>query len=100
MKQVAELCYHKAHYAAEKIAEIEGFSLAFDTPFFHEFVISCPKPVAEINAHLLEHGVLGGYDLSEDYPDMENHILIAVTENNSRAQIDALVALLSEVSHD
>ena len=99
MKQVAELCYHKAHYAAEEIAKIPGFSLTFDAPFFHEFVVSCPEPVAEINAHLLEHGILGGYDLGEEYPDMDNKMLVAVTEMNSKEEIDALVAVLSEVNH-
>jgi len=100
MKQVAELCYHKAHYAAEKIAEIDGFELSYDTPFFHEFVVSCPKPVAEINAHLLEHGVLGGYELGEEFLGMENKMLVAVTEMNSKEEIDALVSILSEVNHD
>ncbi|MBT3313709.1 MAG: aminomethyl-transferring glycine dehydrogenase subunit GcvPA [Anaerolineae bacterium] len=100
MKQVAELCYHKAHYAAEKIAEIPGFSLTFDSKFFHEFVVTCPKPVAEINAHLFEHGILGGYDLGQDYPEMADNLLVAVTEMNSKEEIDALVAVLSEVNHD
>jgi glycine dehydrogenase subunit 1 len=100
MKQVAELCYHKAHYAAEKIIEIPGFSLTFDSQFFHEFVVTCPKPVAEINAHLLEHGILGGYDLGQDYPEMADQMLVAVTEMNSKEEIDALVAMLSEVNHD
>ncbi len=100
MKHVAELCYHKAHYAAEKIAEIPGFSLTFDAKFFHEFVVTCPKPVAEINAHLLEHGILGGYDLGQDYPEMTDQMLVAVTEMNSKEEIDALVAVLSEVNHD
>ncbi len=91
MKKVAELCYHKAHYAAEKIAEIDGFSLAYDTPFFHEFVVNCPLPVAKINARLLENGILGGYDLGE------NRMLIAVTEMNSKEEIDVFTDLLAEV---
>ena len=100
MRHVAELCYHKAHYAAEQIAQIPGFELCHNEPFFHEFVVCCSEPVADINAHLLEHGILGGYDLGLDYPEMENHMLIAVTEKNTKEEIDALVAVLSEVSHD
>ena len=99
MKHVAELCYHKAHYAAEQIAQIPGFSLDNDAPFFHEFVVNCPEPVADINAHLLEHGILGGYDLGQDYPGMENKMLVAVTEKNSKDEIDAFIAVLSEVNH-
>jgi glycine dehydrogenase subunit 1 len=97
--QVAELCYHKAHYAAEQICKLEGYSMCFDTPFFHEFSVCCPKPVAGINAQLLEHGILGGYDLGKDYPNLENHMLIAVTEMNTRDEIDRLVEVLQEVSH-
>jgi glycine dehydrogenase subunit 1 len=99
-RQVAELCYHKAHYAAEQINKLDGYNLCFDTPFFHEFSVCCPKPVAEINAHLLEHGIMGGYDLGQDYPALKDHMLIAVTEMNTREEIDLLVEILEEVSHD
>jgi glycine dehydrogenase subunit 1 len=99
LRQVAELCYQKAHYAAGKIEKIKGYSLCFDAPFFHEFVVCCPKPVAEINAHLLEHGFLGGYDLGQDYPALKNHMLIAVTEMNTKDEIDALVEVLEEVAN-
>ena len=100
LRQVAELCYHKAHYAAENISKVKGYSLCFDEPFFHEFSICCPKPVTEINAHLLEHGFLGGYDLGQDYPALRDHMLIAVTEMNTKDEIDALVDVLAEMSHD
>jgi glycine cleavage system P protein (glycine dehydrogenase) subunit 1 len=98
LRQVAELCYHKAHYAASQIEKLKGYSLWNHSPFFHEFVVKCPKPVEEINRHLLEHGVLGGYDLGLDYPELANHMLIAVTEMNSRDDIDLLVEILAEVT--
>ena len=56
--------------------------------------------MAEINHHLLDEGILGGYDLSQDYPSLPNHMLVAVTEMNSKEDIDALVQVLSEVNHD
>jgi glycine dehydrogenase subunit 1 len=62
--------------------------------------VCCPRPVAEINEHLLQHGILGGYDLQQDYPTLENRMLLAVTELNSRDDIDLLCEALSEVSHD
>jgi glycine dehydrogenase subunit 1 len=99
-KQVANLCYQKAHYAAEQIAKLPGFELAYpNTPFFHEFVIKTPKPVNEINLHLENHWILGGYDLSQDYPEMENHMLIAVTEKMTRDDIDEFVEALEEVTN-
>jgi glycine dehydrogenase subunit 1 len=99
LRQVSELCYHKAHYAAQQIAKLPGYSLWSSGPFFNEFVIQCPLPVNELNLLLLEHGILGGYDLCQDYPEMSNAVLIAVTEMNSREDIDLLVEVLSEVSH-
>ncbi len=100
MRQVANLCYQKAHYAAETLSKIPGYGLCFSDPFFHEFSLCCPKPVAEINAHLLDHNILGGYDLSQDYPELQNHMLVAVTEMNTKEEIDMLAEVLAEVSHD
>lgn len=100
LKQVANLCYQKAHYAAEQLSKIDGFELCYSQPFFHEFTLRCPQPAAEINAHLLDHGILGGYDLGQDYPELANHLLIAVTEMNSKEEIDLLVETLQEASHD
>lgn len=99
LRQVAELCYQKAHYAAAQLSQIEGMGLCFTEPFFHEFALCVNRPVAEVNAHLLEHGILGGYDLGQDYPSLANHMLVAVTEMNSKEEIDTLVEVLSEVSH-
>ena len=99
LRQVAELCYQKAHYAAQQLSQIDGVDLCFKEPFFHEFTLCVDRPVAEVNAYLLEHGILGGYDLSQDYPSLQNHMLIAVTEMNSKQDIDVLVEVLSEVDH-
>jgi len=100
LRQVAELCYHKAHYAAKNITKLPGYKIWSAEPFFNEFTVKCPHPVKEINDHLLEHGILGGYDLGQDYAKLKNHMLIAVTEMNSREEIDLLVDTLAEVSHD
>ncbi len=99
LRQVAELCFHKAHYAATEIAKLSGYSLWSPATFFNEFVVQTPVPVSEINDLLLDHDILGGYDLSQDYPDLDRHMLIAVTEMNSREHIDQLVEVLTEVSN-
>jgi len=100
LKQVANLCYQKAHYAAKQITNINGFKLWSGDPFFNEFVVKCPPKIEDINEHLLEHGILGGYDLGQDYPTLRNHMLFAVTEMNSKEEIDYLVNVLKEESHD
>ncbi len=99
LRRVAELCYHKAHYAAEIINALEGYTLWNEGPFFHEFAIACPKPVAEINEILLGYDILGGYDLGEDYPELKDHMLLAVTEATTREDIDDLVHALEEVAY-
>ena len=97
LRRLAELCYHKAHYAAQQIAEIDGYEVLGDKPFFHEFVVRCPAPVQAINDFLLdEWGLVGGYDLAQAYPKRENQMLLCVTEVASQPEIDSLVAALGE----
>ncbi len=94
LRRVGELNYHKAHYAAAQIDRLDGYSVDMTKPFFNEFVVACPRPIAEVNAALLEAGVVGGYDLAQRYYHLPNHMLICVTECNTRAEIDRLVDIL------
>jgi glycine dehydrogenase subunit 1 len=102
LRQVAELCFHKSHYAAAEIARREGFQVnpqAPEKPFFKEFVVRLPRPAAEINRRLREEfGIIGGYDLGRDYPHLREHMLIAVTELHTRATIDRFVAALAHIA--
>lgn len=100
LQDLAKLNYHKAHYAAEKISTVPGFMVNPVQPFFNEFVVHCPRPAAEINQQLLNHDILGGYELSHDYPELTHDLLVAVTEMTSRSEIDYLVAVLEEENHD
>lgn len=97
LKRAAELSYHRAHYAAAELAKLPGCSLAFEGPFFKEFALRLPRPFAEINQKLLGKRIIGGYDLSKAYPELPNTALLAVTEMNSRSQIDRLVAELGGI---
>ncbi|MDP6422089.1 MAG: aminomethyl-transferring glycine dehydrogenase subunit GcvPA [SAR202 cluster bacterium] len=94
LRRVAELCYHKAHYAASLIDDIPGYSLALDGTFFQEFVVICPMPPSEINERLLDHKIIGGLDIDGQIP---NGMLVCVTELNSREEIDRLAAALAEI---
>ena len=95
LRQVAELCYHKAHYAADAIGKLDGYSLAQSGAFFQEFVVSCPKPAAEVNRQLIKQNILGGLDVSDRF---DNGMLLCVTEMNTRAEIDTLVSALAEIA--
>ncbi len=101
LRRVAELCYHKSHYAASAIGGLAGFAVnpqAPARPFFKEFVVRLPRPVGEVNARLREEGIVGGYDLGRDYPHLAGHMLLAVTEVNTRAAIDRLVEALRKIA--
>ena len=69
LRHIAELCYHKSHYAADLISDIPGYSLPVEGTFFQEFVVECPAPPSEINRKLLEHKIIGGLDISEHVPN-------------------------------
>ncbi len=99
LRKVAELNYHRAHYAARRAASLPGYELVFpETPFFNEFALRCPAPADEIAGHLLEHDIIAGYPLGEVYGDaFRDVLLIAVTEMNPRGEIDLLIEALGEV---
>ncbi len=99
LKTVAELSYHKAHYAASLIGALDDYQVVEFGPFFKEFVVRCPKPVRLINRVLLdEYGILGGYDLGQDYPTLKDHMLLCVTEMNTREEIEELAEALNDIA--
>ena len=94
LRHVADLCYQKAHYAAGRIAELAGYELALRGTFFQEFVVRCPVAPADVSLALEQAGIIGGLDVSDQ---VENGMLICVTEVNSKEQIDQLVDALGKV---
>ncbi|MFB7301649.1 aminomethyl-transferring glycine dehydrogenase subunit GcvPA [Heyndrickxia sporothermodurans] len=98
VKEMAVQNIQKAYYA-KKAFKQEGFKIEFEGPSFNEFVIRLNKPVKELNKHLLSKGIIGGYDLSRDYPLLENCMLVAVTELRTKDEIDQLIKELRD-SHE
>ena len=92
LKNCAEQCFHKAHYAAQKLSEV-GCEIVFQSPFFHEFAIRAGD-IAATNQKLREAGMIGGYDLGRDYPELAGAMLLCCTEQRTRAEIDALADAL------
>ena len=95
LQQVASSCFHNAHYAAEQISQIDGFELINSQPFFNEFVIACPISPKIINKKLIEVGIIGGLDISDQ---IDNGILFCFTEIHSKESIDSLVDNLKHVN--
>ncbi|MEK6336443.1 MAG: aminomethyl-transferring glycine dehydrogenase subunit GcvPA [Acidobacteriota bacterium] len=99
MQEVASQCAQKAHYAAREVAKIEGFSLPFSGPFFNEFVVRAPAAASSLLDSLArDKGIDGGIALSRFDSDRPNDFLVCVTEMNSRAQIDALIEGLRDLT--
>ncbi|MEK4382958.1 aminomethyl-transferring glycine dehydrogenase subunit GcvPA [Aeribacillus sp. FSL K6-2848] len=90
VKEMAYQNIQKANYA-KKMFEKKGFSIPFQGPMFNEFVVKLSKPVSLANKKLLEKGIIGGYDLGRTYPELEKHMLVAVTELRSKEEIDLFV---------
>jgi glycine dehydrogenase subunit 1 len=95
VREVGEQCLAKAHYAADRLAALPGWSRPYRAPFFKEFVIRTPRPPAELNAALLKAGMIGGLDLGRFDPAWTHHWLLCVTEKRTREEIDRFINSLS-----
>jgi len=95
IRDVATRSMQKAHYLAEKIKALPGYSLKFGAPFFREFVIGTPVPAASIVEGMLSKKVFAGVDLSAWG---ENGLLVAVTEQRTKEEMDAFVVELGRFS--
>ncbi len=98
-RELGETVLQRAHYAARRLAAIDGVAIVFPGGFFKEFVVRYGggRKVREVNAALRDRGIFGGHDLSGAFPDLGQSALFCVTEIHSQADIDRLASTLSEV---
>jgi len=98
LERVALACHANTLALADRLSSITGVERCFQGPLFHEAVLRFPRPVQEVLATLLEKGVLGGYDLSTEYPELGNASLICATEtkteNDLQRYTDALQGIM------
>jgi len=80
------------------LTSVKGVRGAFSGPFFHESVVLFDRPVAPILSSLASRGILGGFDLSELYPELGHALLVCATETKTQSDIDRYVAALSEAA--
>ena len=95
IRGVSQQSFHKAHFAAQELSKV-GVKPLWQAPFFHEWAVGLPRPAAEINAMLAQHNIIGGYDLSRDYPELGDAMLLCCTEQRTREEIEKLVGLLAQ----
>ncbi|OHB29916.1 MAG: glycine dehydrogenase (aminomethyl-transferring) [Desulfuromonadaceae bacterium GWC2_58_13] len=95
IREVAVQNHSKADYARRAIAALKGYAIPFAAPVFNEFVVEAPEPAAAVLGRLEQQNILGGIPLERYFGGMANRFLVCVTEQNSKAEIDALVAALA-----
>jgi glycine dehydrogenase subunit 1 len=95
---VARLCTERAHYLADKIRALPGFSVWSGQPFFKEFVIETPLPPKRIIAELAALNMAAGIDLGRIFPTLDHHLLVAVTEMVSFEDCDRFAAALAHLA--
>jgi glycine dehydrogenase subunit 1 len=98
MREVGETILQKSHYAASLLDELGGVEMPFKG-FFKEFpVMFTGRKVKEVNRRLLKRGIMGGKDLTREYPELGQSALYCVTEVHTVEQIEALASALREVT--
>ena len=97
LKEVAELNLERAHQLAELINEVPGFKAGTGAPFFNEFVVTCPRPAAEVISALEKQGIAAGYDLGRLCPQLKNGLLVCATELRTEADLTAYANALREI---
>jgi glycine dehydrogenase subunit 1 len=94
LKQAAQLCYDKTHYLVDRLKHA-GIQRKYpQQPFFNEVLVQLDRPVEEVLDEAGRAGILAGYAMGRDYPELSDCLLIAVTEKRTKAEIDRLVELL------
>ena len=88
MKEAAELSYAGAHYLCDQLVQTGHFTLAYDHPFFNEFVVRYDGDVDALQRRFVENGIFGGIKVADD------QIMFAVTEKRTKEEIDRLVSLI------
>ena len=96
MREVAELCVQKSHHAARLATGIPGYALAFEAPFFREFVLRCPVEARRVVEAGVEFGVSPGINLGRFRPEWQDLLLVAVTELRDANEIDRWALALRE----
>lgn len=94
LKTLAELNVRKTQYLKTKLAECAGWTVLFPGTVYNEFVMQCPDPEA-VNGKLQDNGIIGGYELEKDYPELKNALLLCATEMLSKDNIDTIVSIVS-----
>ncbi len=91
--ELARQNYSKAHYALQRFLAA-GAKRVYQQPYFNEFIITFEEKTGSIYRELLDDRIFFGYPLKNEYPEIENGLLVAVTETMTKSTIDAVATRL------
>ncbi len=91
IRELAEQNVKKAYYLRKKLED----RLVYTGPIFNELVIRCPHGPNEVNRRLFQEGMVGGLPLGKYYSDRASQMLVCVTEQNSRRDIERFVQVVT-----
>ena len=97
LENTAAACHANTRELVARLTEIDGVRPAFNSPIFHESVLLLDRPVSEVLEALAAHNIHGGYDLSVDYPELGNAMLVCATELRTDEEIMAYGSALEAV---
>lgn len=96
LERVAAQSAQRTRELVAALTRVKGVRKAFDSPHFHEAVLLLERPAAVVLRELADRGVLGGFDLAADYPELGSALLVCATETKTAADIDRYSAALAE----
>ncbi len=96
LARVANESHRRANELVTALTRVKGVKLAFEGPRFHEAVLQLDRPVAPVVAELARRGIVAGFDLSNDYPELGNALLVCATETRTPADIKTYADALAE----
>ncbi len=91
LARTASACHENLNRLTERYLNVPDVASRFSGAVFHERVIRLPIPAAELLKLLSAYNILGGHDLGNDYPELENCLLVCATEKRGEQDIDAYI---------
>ena len=93
LKRLAELNIYKTQYLKNKLLKLKGWKEVFTAPVYNEFVLRCPD-ARLVNEKLQNEGIIGGYELHKNYPELKNTLLFCATEMLTKEDMDRVIMIL------
>ena len=97
LRQVAAQSHANMLQLAEQLEQLPGVKRVYSGPCFHEVALTLPGPVNEILQALKEQGILGGLNLQERYPELENALLVCATETKTADDLNKYSEMLGKI---